>query len=134
MITPFASFHLRSRTDELPEYFVPEPPRDILLFEPTPALPPPPTINRNVLDARLISPEQVKNVPPPPTDEPLDLSLRRWARSTKTHNTDQNEHCELRYNRHVFCAGKIPPASASPAVWQMRTLPLVPETFPYKPL
>lgn len=37
MITPFASFHLRSHMDELPEYFVPRPPRDCLL----PALPAP---------------------------------------------------------------------------------------------
>lgn len=37
MITPFACLHLRSCTDKLPEYFVPQPSRDYLL----PALPTP---------------------------------------------------------------------------------------------
>ena len=68
------------------------------------------------------------------SEEPLYPPLRQWAKSTKKHPTDQNPLCELRYNRHVFCAGKIPPASESTAVWQMRTPPLVPEAFPYKPL
>jgi hypothetical protein len=33
MITPFACFHLRSHTDELAEYFVPQPPRDMTLHQ-----------------------------------------------------------------------------------------------------
>ena len=62
-----------------------------------------------------------------PTEEPLHLSLRR-AKSTKTHSTDQNHLCETRYNRHIFCSGKIPPASQTAAVWQMG-IPHVPDVF-----
>jgi hypothetical protein len=61
VITPFACLHLRSRTDELPEYFVPQPSRDSLLFEPAPPPLPPPTINRSVVDACLISPRRINH-------------------------------------------------------------------------
>jgi hypothetical protein len=67
-------------------------------------------------------------------EEPLYAPLRQWAESTKTHPTDQNRLCEYRYNRHVYCAGKIPPASESAVVWQMRIPPPVPEAFAFKSL
>jgi hypothetical protein len=57
----------------------------------------------------------------------VEPSLRAWARSTKTHTTDQNYLCRDRYNRYVFCSSKritgtggaIPPANQTTAVWQM---------------
>jgi len=61
--------------------------------------------------------------PPPsyPAEEQewIDVSLRKWAKRTETHATDQNHLCESRYNRHIFCSGKIPPASQTVAVWKM---------------
>jgi hypothetical protein len=59
----------------------------------------------------------------------IDSSLRNWAKSTETHSTDQNHLCESRYNRHIFCSGKIPPAGETAAVWQMG-IPRVPDVFP----
>ena len=59
----------------------------------------------------------------------VDVRLRDWAKSTKTHSTDQNYLCESRYNRYVFCSGRIPPASQTTAVWQM-AMPCVPEVLP----
>lgn len=63
----------------------------------------------------------------------VDPSLRNWAKSAETHSTDQNELCEFRYNRHIFCSGKIPPAGETTAAWQME-IPRVPEAFPVKTL
>jgi hypothetical protein len=59
----------------------------------------------------------------------VDWSLVMWAKSTKTHPTDRNPLCESRYNRYIFCSGKIPPASQTAAVWQMNT-PRVPDLLP----
>jgi hypothetical protein len=52
-------------------------------------------------------------------DEPIDVSLRQWAKSAKTHPTDQNHLCEYRYNRHIHCAGKIAPANETATVWRI---------------
>lgn len=75
--------------------------------------------------------------PPPsfPAEEQdwTDVSLRQWAKSTATHTTDQNYLCESRYNRRVFCSGKIPPASQTAAVCQM-DIPPIPDAFPVKTL
>src|ERR1700722_10169169 len=76
--------------------------------------------------------EFVQTFPCPPSSYPaeeqewVDVSLRQWAKSTKTHSTDQNHLCESRYNRHVFCSGKIPPAGETAAVWQI-DIPHVPK-------
>lgn len=61
------------------------------------------------------------------TWEPVHPSLRDWAHSqAKPQPTDQNHLCEYRYNRHIFCSGKIPPASQTAALWQMG-IPPIPE-------
>ena len=52
MITPFASLHLRSCTDKLPEYFVPQPSRDYLL----PALPAPEPVKGQVQETPASTP------------------------------------------------------------------------------
>jgi hypothetical protein len=87
--------------------------------------------------------EFAQTFPCPPSSHPteeqdwVDVSLRMWAKSTKTHSTDQNLRCESRYNRYIFSSGKIPPASQTTAVWQMNIparlsgdTPLVPDVFP----
>src|SRR5580704_14674230 len=58
----------------------------------------------------------------------VEWSLRKWAKNTETHSTDQNHLCESRYNRHIFCSGKIPPANQTVAFWQMG-IPRVPDVF-----
>ena len=79
--------------------------------------------------------EFVQMCPCPPSSYPaeeqnwVDWSLRKWAKSTETHSTDQNHLCKSRYNRHIFCSGKIPPANQTAAVWQMG-IPRVPDVFP----
>jgi len=60
-------------------------------------------------------------------------SLRQWAKSTQTHSTDQNLLCESRYNRHIFCSGRIPAAGTTTALWQM-DCPRVPDAYPLKTL
>jgi hypothetical protein len=79
--------------------------------------------------------EFAQTFPCPPSSYPteeqnwIDWSLVMWAKSTKTHTTDQNHLCESRYNRHVFCSGKIPPANQTAAVWRL-DIPRVPDVFP----
>jgi hypothetical protein len=62
--------------------------------------------------------------------QPIDISLRPWAKSQQTY---QNHLCEYRYNRHIFSLNKIPPASQTAAIWQMG-IPPVPDVFPLKTL
>ena len=64
----------------------------------------------------------------------VDLSLRGWAKSLKTHTTDQNRLCEYRYNQYVYCKGTILPAAQTATVWQIeppkvRERNEVPESF-----
>jgi hypothetical protein len=66
---------------------------------------------------------------PAEEQEWIEWSLRKWTKSGETHSTDQNHLCESRYNRHIFCSGKIPPANQTVAVWQM-DIPRVPDGFP----
>ena len=79
--------------------------------------------------------EFVQTFPCPPSSYPaeeqnwVDWSLRKWAKSTEIHSTDQNHLCDYRYNRHVFCSGKISPANQTVAVWQMG-IPRVPNVLP----
>jgi hypothetical protein len=49
----------------------------------------------------------------------IDVSLRGWAKSTKTHTTDQNHLCEYRYDKYIYCKGAILPAAQTATVWQM---------------
>lgn len=143
MITPFAS-HILIRHDAKQSTFA-----GARLLEPIKRSQHIQFIERRIAGARLVDEPQrpthivgeiacrefAHSFPCPPPSyraeekDWVDVSLRQWAKSTKTHSTDQNYLCESRYNRYVFCSGEIPPASQTVAVWQMG-IPRVPEVLP----